>query len=267
MRMVAVSVRCSDRIGSASTFARAPTPRQRCVPSAACGCVPEMVDPENDHGQRATRLRIPPLPPPLSRIYATRALCASHSLTTVPYALFPMDRTRPFCCAARAHAARARRRYVYSTKIKALPAWLGNCTKLQRLCAPARSEPALRRMLTMAAATTRDHERRWARSEYRPAADGAVWSRAMLACVHHATRTHDSGAADRSGAGYVCADAGRLTCAGMRLRARSRRCRARGSGRSCKSCACRRLARIVRRTADGIHARARDPRRARCESK
>ena len=106
-----------------------------------------------------------------------------------------------------------------------------------------------------------------ARSEYRPAADGAVWSRAMLACVHHATRTHDSGAADRSGAGYVCADAGRLTCAGMRLRARSRRCRARGSGRSCKSCACRRLARIVRRTADGIHARARDPRRARCESK
>jgi hypothetical protein len=164
---------------------------------------------------------------------ATRALCASHSLTTVPHALFPMDRTRPFCCAARAHAARARRRYVYSTKIKALPAWLGNCTKLQRLCAPARSEPALRRMLTMAAATTRDHERRWARSEYRPAADGAVWSRAMLACVHHATRTHDSGAADRSGAGYVCADAGRLTCAGMRLRARSRRCRARGSGRSC----------------------------------
>ena len=102
MRMVAVSVRCSDRIGSASTFARAPTPRQRCVPSAACGCVPEMVDsnhdPENDHGQRATRLRITPLSPgfmpparsaPPIRSLQYRTHCSpwtAHALSAVPLA-------------------------------------------------------------------------------------------------------------------------------------------------------------------------------------
>jgi hypothetical protein len=37
---------------------------------------------------------------------------------------------------ARAHVACARRRTVRSTEIKALPAWLGDCTKLQILCAP-----------------------------------------------------------------------------------------------------------------------------------
>ena len=109
MRMVAVSVRCSDRIGSASTFARAPTPRQRCVPSAACGCVPEMVDsnhdPENDHGQKATRLRLPPHLPDLCHPRALRLPFAHYSTVRIvphgPHTPFLLcrSRTRGSCAA------------------------------------------------------------------------------------------------------------------------------------------------------------------------
>jgi hypothetical protein len=166
-------------------------------------------------------------------------LALSHCHTACSTALpspVRFRRRRPVCTRLFAW-----RRDVSYTKVKALPAGLGKCTKLEKLCAP---RPLRTRRCDgrepLAAAPTHTPRVPNGRAQRAHAVRPlwvAVRSCAMLGCACH---MH---AQSRTGARRVWWRVRERGCgpararAGVRLGPRSRRCRARRRGRSCKSCA------------------------------